>query len=207
MNRVSYFIFAISLLWTISTCHSQTVSLVLALDEVTNVVIPSYTDALYDAEINLEDMRELPETLEVRLLNDGIITVSRTDFAARAGYDYNDSPLPPFTVSPNAELSDMEYFWAGSNEDRGNEVVMTVVGTRMHASIWSDGKKYSITPGSEESTHRMFELNGCIFCPAPQSVNTLSLFSLLFYAFMIMFCSLFFINNSGIKFKSRLLHK
>ena len=179
MKRSLLFVLSLSLLFVESVCHSQTVSLVLTLDEIIIGQPVTYTDAIYNAEINLQEMRELPESLEILLVDGDSITVERTLYAARDGYEYNDPPLPPFTVLPGASLTDMAYHWVGSSDNRANEVSITVVGSRLHASIWSGGRKYIIEPGSIEFSHRMFELNGCIRCPPPQSVNNLDIWSLI----------------------------
>lgn len=172
-----------------SSAQSNSVPLVLSLELLQGIETPPYVIAYYLAEINFDQLRELPESLSILLPEGESITVQRRYYEAREGYEYNDPPLPPFSVLPSATLEDMSYHWSGANDSNSNEVSITVYRGGLHVSIWVGNKKFLIDriTGNQDNNYKMYEVSGSILGnPVPQVVNTLSGFSLVMMFFLFL---------------------
>ncbi|MGJ8663388.1 MAG: hypothetical protein ACSHWU_07050, partial [Marinicella sp.] len=149
----------------IISAQTNDIQLINSMHLIGGIEIPHYVVAYFEADINFEDMRTIPDSVTINLPDGTTTTVHQTYFIGRSGYTYSDPPEPRIIVTPGATLEDMRYFWAGSDFDQ--HVTMTVYGTRILSSIWSNGKKYLIQYNSETSSNLIFELLPVPIRPGP----------------------------------------
>lgn len=87
-----------------------------------------------------------PETLTIELPNSEFITVTKSEFAYRRGYDFRDEDDPPgpdVYIIPGFPIDDMSYRWSGGNDDW--DVLITVTRGIMYGIITSNSVRYGIS--------------------------------------------------------------
>ena len=159
----------------------ESAPMMLSMEPVTGVDFPPHVVAYYRAEVNFEQLRLVPYTMEVQLPGFPAVVADVTRFRGRDGYDEANLEFPPITLTPGAEIEDMEYFWSGDGPN-GVQVVLSVFGTRAYASIWAHNEKFILEPSSEPGISHIFQLDPSGIRPGPsppQPVNANSFWSLL----------------------------
>lgn len=147
--------------------NSTIVHLVSSFAPYHEIEVPHYVVAYFQAEINFADMRHGPDAVVIQLPYGTSVTVHKTRFIPREGYEYNDPPLPPATVAPGAAIEDMEYYWSGKDLDSGDEVTISVFGTIIISAIWTNGKKFIINHDGQHDVTLLYELRPDGIRPGP----------------------------------------